>query len=114
MLTVPRVPMPPNTGMNPPALRGALVATLLGIAEVRSSQYNTPQLLSELVEVRQPFLRRSLSLEEARFAELALVNDAVENVVAPPGRLDVALTIAIKGEEIAGYELNADPTVFSS
>jgi hypothetical protein len=41
MLTVPRVPMPPNTGMNPPALRGSLVATLLGIAEVRSSHSNS-------------------------------------------------------------------------
>jgi hypothetical protein len=30
MLTVPRVPMPPNTAMNPPPLRGSLVATLLG------------------------------------------------------------------------------------
>jgi hypothetical protein len=30
MLTVPRVPLPPNTAMNPPPPRGSLVATLLG------------------------------------------------------------------------------------
>lgn len=36
MLTVPRVPMPPNTGMNAPALRGSLVATLLGQSLVRT------------------------------------------------------------------------------
>jgi hypothetical protein len=45
----------------------------------------------------------------ARFAELALINGAVGLVVAPHGRLRLALTVTIEGERIAGYELIADP-----
>jgi hypothetical protein len=45
----------------------------------------------------------------ARFAELALVNGAVGIVVAPSGRLQLALTFTIDGEKIVGYELIADP-----
>lgn len=32
-----------------------------------------------------------------------------ELLVAPRGRLELALTITIEGEKIAGYELIADP-----
>jgi RNA polymerase sigma-70 factor (ECF subfamily) len=45
----------------------------------------------------------------ARFAELALIDGAVGIVVAPDGRLELALAITIEGERIAGYELIADP-----
>ena len=45
----------------------------------------------------------------ARFAELALVNGAVGMLVAPGGRLLTALTFTIKNDQIAGYELIADP-----
>jgi RNA polymerase sigma factor (sigma-70 family) len=45
----------------------------------------------------------------ARFAEVALVNGAVGIVVAPRGRLLLALAVTIEGERIAGYELIADP-----
>jgi RNA polymerase sigma-70 factor (ECF subfamily) len=45
----------------------------------------------------------------SRFAEPALVNGAVGVVVAPRGRLLLALTFTIEGEKIAGYELVADP-----
>ena len=45
----------------------------------------------------------------ARFADLALVDGAVGIVVAPRGRLQLALTIAIEGEKIMAYELIADP-----
>jgi hypothetical protein len=45
----------------------------------------------------------------ARYAELALINGSVGIVVAPRGRLLVALAITIEGEKIAGYELIADP-----
>jgi hypothetical protein len=40
---------------------------------------------------------------------LALVNGAVAIVVAPHGRLELALIIAIEGEKFVGYELIADP-----
>jgi RNA polymerase sigma factor (sigma-70 family) len=46
---------------------------------------------------------------DARFAELALIDGAVGIVVAPDGRLRLALAITIEGERIAGYELIADP-----
>ena len=46
----------------------------------------------------------------ARFAALALVNGAVGIVVAPRGRLQLALTVTIDGGKIVGYELIADPT----
>jgi len=45
----------------------------------------------------------------ARFAEIALVNGAVGMLVAPGGRLLTALTFTIKNDQIAGYELIADP-----
>ncbi len=45
----------------------------------------------------------------SRFAELALVNGAVGIVVAPRGRLRLALTVTIEHEKIVGYELIADP-----
>jgi hypothetical protein len=46
----------------------------------------------------------------ARFAEAALVNGSVGIVVAPRGRLQLALTVMIEGEKIVEYELVADPT----
>ena len=45
----------------------------------------------------------------ARFAEPALVNGAVGVVVAPHGRLLLALAITIEDEKITGYELIAEP-----
>lgn len=49
------------------------------------------------------FARRS------QFAEPALVNGAVEVVVAPHGRLLLALTIAIEDDKIAEFDVIADP-----
>lgn len=45
----------------------------------------------------------------ARFAEPALVNGAVGAVVAPRGRLLLALTFTIEGGRITEYEVIADP-----
>ncbi|MGW7005603.1 sigma-70 family RNA polymerase sigma factor [Streptomyces sp. NPDC054933] len=45
----------------------------------------------------------------SRFAEPALVNGAVGVVVAPRGRLLLALTFTIEGEKITEYEVIADP-----
>ena len=45
----------------------------------------------------------------ARFAELALIDGAVGILVAPDGRLQLALAITVEGERIAAYELIADP-----
>jgi RNA polymerase sigma factor (sigma-70 family) len=46
----------------------------------------------------------------SRFAEPALVNGSVGVVVAPRGRLQLAITVSVEGEKIVGYELIADPT----
>lgn len=45
----------------------------------------------------------------ARFAEPALVNGTVGAVVAPHGRLRLALTFTIENDRITGYEVIADP-----
>jgi hypothetical protein len=45
----------------------------------------------------------------ARFAELALVDGAVGVVIAPRGRLMLAIAFSIDGGKIAGYELIGDP-----
>ncbi|ATL31150.1 sigma-70 family RNA polymerase sigma factor [Streptomyces formicae] len=45
----------------------------------------------------------------ARFAEPALVDGAVGLVVAPHGRLLLALVIRVEGDRVAAYEVVADP-----
>ncbi|MET9293605.1 sigma-70 family RNA polymerase sigma factor [Streptomyces sp. NPDC003077] len=45
----------------------------------------------------------------AQYAEPALVNGSVGAVVAPRGRLLLALTFTIEGERITGYEVIAEP-----
>jgi RNA polymerase sigma-70 factor (ECF subfamily) len=45
----------------------------------------------------------------ARFAEPALVDGEVGAVVAPHGRLLLALVVTVEGERVAGYEVVADP-----
>jgi len=45
----------------------------------------------------------------ARFADVALVDGDVGLVVAPHGRLQLALTVRLTGDRIAGYDLIADP-----
>ncbi|WP_410668743.1 sigma-70 family RNA polymerase sigma factor [Amycolatopsis sp. cmx-4-68] len=47
--------------------------------------------------------------KRARFAEAALVDGAVGVVVAPRGRLLLALAVAVEGERVASYEVIADP-----
>ncbi|WIX87751.1 sigma-70 family RNA polymerase sigma factor [Amycolatopsis sp. DG1A-15b] len=47
--------------------------------------------------------------KRARFAEAALVDGAVGVVVAPRGRLVLALAVAVEGERVAAYEVIADP-----
>jgi RNA polymerase sigma-70 factor (ECF subfamily) len=64
-------------------------------AEVRGAQ--------AVAEETVVFGRRS------QFAEPALVNGAVGVVVAPRGRLLLALTITIEGEKIVAYDVIADP-----
>ena len=45
----------------------------------------------------------------ARFAEPALVNGAVGAVVAPHGRLLVALAITVREDRVAAYDVIGDP-----
>ncbi|WP_372672035.1 sigma-70 family RNA polymerase sigma factor [Amycolatopsis kentuckyensis] len=47
--------------------------------------------------------------KRAHFAEAALVDGAVGVVVAPCGRLLLALAVAVEGERVAAYEVVADP-----
>jgi len=47
--------------------------------------------------------------KRARFAEAALVDGAVGVVVAPHGRLMLALAVTVEGERVAAYEVIADP-----
>lgn len=47
--------------------------------------------------------------KRAQFAEAALVDGAVGVVVAPRGRLLLALAVAVEGERVAAYEVIADP-----
>ncbi len=49
----------------------------------------------------------------ARFAEPALVNGSVGVVVAPHGRLLLALTVTVEDGRIAAYEVIADPARLS-
>ncbi|MEU8871283.1 sigma-70 family RNA polymerase sigma factor [Streptomyces javensis] len=49
----------------------------------------------------------------ARFAESALVNGSVGVVVAPRGRLLLALTVTVEDGRIAAYEVIADPARLS-
>ncbi len=46
--------------------------------------------------------------QNAAVAELALINGAAGLLVAPRGRLLLALAVTIEGEKISGYELIAD------
>ncbi|GHF75250.1 RNA polymerase sigma-70 factor (ECF subfamily) [Amycolatopsis bartoniae] len=50
-----------------------------------------------------------LSRERARYAEPALVNGSPGVVVAPRGRLEIALLCTIEGGRITAYEVVADP-----
>jgi RNA polymerase sigma factor (sigma-70 family) len=45
----------------------------------------------------------------SRLAELALINGTVGVVVAPHGRLVVALTFTVEDDQITGYDVIADP-----
>ncbi|MBO0851496.1 MAG: RNA polymerase subunit sigma-70, partial [Pseudonocardia sp.] len=45
----------------------------------------------------------------ARFAEPALVDGRVGVVVAPNGRLLLALLVTVEGEKLAGYEVVTEP-----
>lgn len=45
----------------------------------------------------------------ARFAEPALIDGAVGIVVAPHGRVWLAITVTVAGDRIASYQLIADP-----
>jgi RNA polymerase sigma-70 factor (ECF subfamily) len=47
--------------------------------------------------------------KRARFAEAALLDGAVGVVVAPRGRLLLALAVTVEGERVAAYDVIADP-----
>ncbi len=76
------------------------VADRAAVAEGRATEVRGARSVAEEIVV---FGRN------ARFADLALVNGAVGLVVAPRGRLRLALEFTVEDGQIAGYELIADP-----
>lgn len=45
----------------------------------------------------------------ARVADVGLIDGDAGLVIAPHGRLQLALTVRLTGDRIAGYDLIADP-----
>jgi RNA polymerase sigma-70 factor, ECF subfamily len=63
-----------------------------------------------MVRGAQAVARQTMVLgPRARFAEPALVNGAVGAVVAPRGRLLLALAITVRDDQVAAYDVIADP-----
>jgi RNA polymerase sigma factor (sigma-70 family) len=63
-----------------------------------------------VVRGAQAVARQTMVLgPRARFAEPALVNGAVGAVVAPHGRLLVAVAITVRDDQVAAYDVIADP-----
>ena len=54
--------------------------------------------------------RQTLVLgQRAQFADLALVNGTVGAVVAPHGRLMLAVAFTVDGDQVSSYDVIADP-----
>ncbi len=68
-----------------------------------------PGMVAEVRGARAVAEGTVLLARRSRFAELALIDGAVGVVVAPRGRLLIALTFTLEHDRIAGYEVIADP-----
>ncbi|HEX5117441.1 MAG TPA: sigma-70 family RNA polymerase sigma factor [Pseudonocardiaceae bacterium] len=68
-----------------------------------------PGRATEVRGARQVAREIAVFGRNARYAEVALVGGAVGIVVAPAGRLTVALACTVDGDRIAGYDLVTDP-----
>jgi RNA polymerase sigma-70 factor (ECF subfamily) len=68
-----------------------------------------PGVAAEVRGARAVAAGTVLLAARARLAEIALVDGRVGVVVAPRGRLSFALTFAVDGDRIAGYDVIAEP-----
>lgn len=88
----------------------AILAVLAPDAERRSDPaVLAPGMVAEVRGARAVAEGTVLLARRSRFAELALIDGAVGVVVAPRGRLLIALTFTLEHDRIAGYEVIADP-----
>ncbi|XVQ89973.1 sigma-70 family RNA polymerase sigma factor [Microbispora siamensis] len=88
----------------------ALMAVLAPGVVRRADPAALPPGVPTVVRGARAVARETVVLgRRARFAEPALVNGAVGIVVAPRGRLLLALTLAVEGERIAQIDVVADP-----
>ncbi|MEU7144086.1 sigma-70 family RNA polymerase sigma factor [Nocardia sp. NPDC046473] len=69
-----------------------------------------PAGMSAVVRGAQSVAKETVLLQSrSRVATLALVNGAVGILVAPRGKLLLALTVTVRDARVAGYEVIADP-----
>ncbi|GAA1245211.1 sigma-70 family RNA polymerase sigma factor [Kitasatospora nipponensis] len=88
----------------------ALLAVLAPDVVRRADPAALPVGVATEVRGARAVARETMVLgRRARFAEPVLVNGAVGIVVAPHGRLLLALTLTIEGDRITAYEVLADP-----
>jgi RNA polymerase sigma factor (sigma-70 family) len=88
----------------------ALLAVLAPDVVRRADRAALPPGGETVVSGGEAVARQTLVLgPRARFAEPALVNGQVGVVVAPHGRLLLALAITVTGDRVAAYDVIADP-----
>ncbi|MFD6162064.1 sigma-70 family RNA polymerase sigma factor [Nocardia sp. NPDC060256] len=69
-----------------------------------------PAGMSAVVRGAQSVAKETVLLQRrSRVAALALVNGTVGILVAPRGKLLLALTVTVRDDQVAGYEVIADP-----
>lgn len=68
-----------------------------------------PGAATELRGARAVATETATLTRNARYADTALVDGAVGIVVAPRGRLTLALTVTVVGDRVAAYDVIADP-----
>ncbi|MEV6079464.1 MULTISPECIES: sigma-70 family RNA polymerase sigma factor [unclassified Streptomyces] len=89
---------------------GALLAVLAPDVVRRADPAALPSGAATVVRGARAVAEETVLLaRNSRFAAPALVDGAVGIVVAPRGRLLLALTLTIEGGRIAAYEVIADP-----
>ena len=89
---------------------GALLAVLAPDVTRRADRAALPAGGDPVIRGADTVARQTLVLgPRARFAEPALVDGTVGVVVAPHGRLVLALTFTVRDGRVSGYDVIADP-----
>ncbi|MEV4158634.1 sigma-70 family RNA polymerase sigma factor [Nonomuraea dietziae] len=90
-------------------INGLLAVLDPGVVRRADAAALPPGVPTEIRGVEAVVEETLLLAQHARFAEPALVNGALGIVVAPHGRLVLALTLTFRDGKIAEYEVIADP-----